>query len=156
MKKLTMVLGICLLAAVGLMTAMTEDASEDEKAIRAAVLDYVEGIYLVQPQRIDNSIDVTLRKYGYGWNRRDNTYWSGSEMNFKQLRRLAANWNKEGRVNPQTAPREITILDQLDKTASAKLVADWGVDYFHLGKEDGQWKIINVLWQSVPKTEDQE
>ena len=62
---------------------------------------------------------------------------------------MAGTWNKDGRV-PDDAPREVTVLDVLDKTASAKLVAHWGVDYFHLVKEDGEWKILQVLWQSPP------
>ncbi len=34
-----------------------------------------------------------------------------------------------------------------------KLSASWGVDYFHLARESGKWKIINVLWQgSGPST----
>lgn len=37
----------------------------------------------------------------------------------------------------------------LDKTASAKLTAHWGVDSFHLAKIDGQWRIVQVLWQSL-------
>jgi len=44
----------------------------------------------------------------------------------------------------------VTVLDALDQTASAKLVADWGVDYLHLARYDGRWKIVNVLWQSPP------
>jgi hypothetical protein len=44
----------------------------------------------------------------------------------------------------------VIILDILDKTASAKLVADWGIDYMHLAKLDGKWMIKNILWQSPP------
>lgn len=46
--------------------------------------------------------------------------------------------------------KEITVLDVLDKTAAAKLVAKWGIDYFQLAKQDGTWKIVHVLWQSHP------
>lgn len=42
------------------------------------------------------------------------------------------------------------MFDVLDQTASAKLTAMWGVDYFHLAKYDGQWKIVNILWQEPP------
>lgn len=24
--------------------------------------------------------------------------------------------------------------------------ADWGVDYIHLVKLDGKWKVVNVVW----------
>jgi hypothetical protein len=50
-------------------------------------------------------------------------------------------------VNPRTALKQVVILDMLDQTASAKLVASWGIDYMHLAKYDGQWKIVNVMWQ---------
>ena len=45
----------------------------------------------------------------------------------------------------------ITVYDVLDQTATAKLVAEWGIDYMHLAKFDGKWMIVNVLWQSPPK-----
>ena len=41
----------------------------------------------------------------------------------------------------------------LDKTASAKVVAHWGVDYMHLAKVDGRWMIRNILCQSPPPSE---
>ena len=37
----------------------------------------------------------------------------------------------------------------MNQTASAKLTAAWGVDYFHLAKYGGKWKIVHVLWQSL-------
>jgi hypothetical protein len=30
--------------------------------------------------------------------------------------------------------------------ASLRTDAYWGVDYMHLAKIDGEWKIVNVLW----------
>lgn len=148
MKKL--ILLVSLLAAFTGFAMLDSGEDADATAIKAAVADYVEGIYEIQPERIARSVDVTLRKYGY-WRPDDSKeYRNGGEMNYKQLYSLAANWNKKGRVDPQTAQKEIIILDQLDKTASAKLVAYWGIDYFHLAKEDGNWKIVNVLWQSHP------
>ncbi len=39
----------------------------------------------------------------------------------------------------------------IDQTASVKLIAEWGIDYMHLAKYDGRWKIVNVLWQSHPE-----
>ena len=47
-------------------------------------------------------------------------------------------------------PKELKVLDVLDKTATAKLTAQWGVDYFQLEKSDDKWMIRHVLWQSHP------
>ena len=44
----------------------------------------------------------------------------------------------------------LLFLGRLDQTATVKLVAQWGVDYMHLARYDGRWKVVNVLWQSAP------
>ncbi len=68
-------------------------------------------------------------------------------MTFEQLVEVAKNWNRAGKLR-KDAPKEVTIYDVLDQTATVKLVAEWGIDFMHLAKFDGKWKIINVLWQS--------
>lgn len=117
--------------------------------VRDAVLDYVEGIYLVDASRIERSVSKDLVKRGY-WRKSADADYREMPMNYEQLYELAASWNKDGRVDAETAPKEIVVFDVLDKTASAKLVAAWGIDYFHLENVDGKWMIKNVLWQSPP------
>jgi len=51
----------------------------------------------------------------------------------------------------EESPRKIEIYEVHDKTASAKLTAMWGINFMHLYKADGKWKIINIMWQSAPK-----
>ena len=142
----------CLLLMLGLTTfAGTEGlASEaDRKGVEAAVLDYVEGVYNAEPDRIRRSVHKDLQKFGFG--KREGEDWRHIPMTFDRLVELATEWNKDGTAIPKGAPKRIEILDVLDKTASAKLTASWGVDYFHLAKYDGKWMIVHVLWQSIPK-----
>ncbi len=122
---------------------------EDHKAVEMAVLDYVEGLYLVQPERIERSVSKDLAKIGY-YRPADETTYRESPMTYQQLYDLAGQWNKEGRIDPDTAPKKIEILDLMDQTAVVKLSADWGVDYLNLAQKDGRWMIVNVLWQSYP------
>ena len=35
------------------------------------------------------------------------------------------------------------------RMASVRTDADWGVDYIHLAKLDGDWKVVNVLWDGA-------
>jgi len=112
------------------------------------VLDYVEGVYNVEPARIERSVHPELTKLGFYRTRGKDGY-SAGKMTYTQLVELSKTWNKEGKL-PKTAPKDITIFEVQDQTASAKLTAQWGTDYFHLAKYDGKWKIINVLWQSPP------
>jgi hypothetical protein len=122
----------------------------DREAVRQAALDYVEGIYNVEPSRIERSVHPKLAKIGFYRPPADDAYRPGAAMTFERLVEIAKNYNKEGKLR-KDAPKEVTVLDLLDQTASVKLVAEWGVDYMHLAKFDGKWMIVNVLWQSPPK-----
>ena len=124
-------------------------ADADRDAVRQAALDYVEGVYEVDPSRIERSVHPDLVKRGF-YIKNGETAYSFSPMTFTELVNLAKTYNKAGRV-PKDAPKEVTVLDILDQTASVKLVAVWGIDYMHLAKYDGKWMIVNILWQSPPK-----
>ena len=49
--------------------------------------------------------------------------------------------------------KEITILDRYNNAAVVKIVASDWIDYLEIGKFNGDWKIINVLWELKPKSE---
>jgi len=145
MKKIAF-LAVCSLLLAGLIQA--HDHKGDEAGVRAAILDYVEGVYEADPDRIARSVHRDLRKHGFAFH---NGGWHEIPMTYDQLHKLAANWNKDGSRADEDAPKEITIFEVKDKTATAKLVAAWGQDYFHLAKYDGKWMITNVIWQSLPE-----
>lgn len=126
---------------------------KDYDNVKAAILDYVEGLYLVDSTRIDKSVDKKLRKIGYWYNPDKKQYLDNLEMTHTQLSNLASNWNKSRKRVDEDSPKEIEIFDINSKIASAKLTAEWGIDLFHLAKVNGQWKIMNVIWQSQPKEE---
>lgn len=123
--------------------------SKEKEAVKQAVLDYVEGIYEVDHTRIERSVHPELAKRGF-FVKKGETAYSSSPMTFTQLVELAKTYNKGGRV-PKDAPKEVIIYDVLDQTATAKLVAVWGIDYMHLAKYEGKWMIVNILWQTHPK-----
>lgn len=119
----------------------------DRDAVRQAALDYVEGIYNVQPERIQRSVHPSLVKRGF-YKKDASAPYVETPMTYEQLVKLAAEWNKEGKRD--TRIKEVAVLDVLDQTATAKVTALWGIDYMLLAKYDGQWKIVQILWQSHP------
>lgn len=129
--------------------AAQQDANADREAVRQAVLDYVEGVYNVQPERIERSVSPNLAKLGFYRPATETDYRPGRSMAFQQLVEVAKTYNKEGKLR-KDAPKDIQIYEVLDRTASVKLTAEWGIDYMHLAKMDGKWMIVNVLWQSHP------
>lgn len=129
--------------------AAAQDGNTQREAVRQAVLDYVEGIYNVEPARIERSVSPNLAKMGFYRPPAETAYRPARSMAFQQLVEIAKNFNKEGNLR-KDAPKDIEIYDVLDQTATVKLTADWGIDYMHLAKIDGKWMIVNVLWQSHP------
>ncbi len=132
-------------------TAVLVDNETAHADVKAAILDYVEGIYEVDSTRIERSVHQELRKRGYWYDTKSSAYRDNLDMTYEQLVHLAATWNKSGERANADSPKKIDIYDVNDRTASAKLTAEWGIDYFHLAKLDGKWYIMNVLWQSMPE-----
>ena len=141
MKK---VLVVILVLASGICFAQT-----DRDLVQAAMEDYVDALYKVEPERIKRSVHPNLTKKGF-WRPKDkNEYQPESTMTFEQLYELAGKWNAK-KTLPADAPRKIEVFDVQDQTACGKLTAQWGTDYFQLAKYDGKWLIVNIVWQSPP------
>ena len=149
MKRLLLLAAAAAVLASPVAARAQSNAERD--AVRAAVLDYVEGIYEVAPARVERSVHPDLAKRGF-FVKKGETAYSPHTMTYAQLVELAKNYNKDGHV-AKDAPKEVVVFDISDQTASVKLTAVWGIDYMHLAKYDGKWKIINVLWQTPPKKE---
>jgi hypothetical protein len=122
-------------------------SADDKKAVEKAILNYVEAFYEADTSKAYASIAPYIAKRGY--------YTQNGEpreatMSFVQLVSLSKQWKQTQNITANT-PKKITVFEILDKTASAKVEANWGIDYFHLGKVNGKWMIINVLWQEHPR-----
>jgi hypothetical protein len=143
---------VSLVAALAFVPSAAAQVPADREAVRQAALDYVEGLYLAQPARIEKSVHTGLTKHGFWRKPGESVYQPQSTMTYAQLVELAGKWNRDGKRD--TSIKEVVVLDVLDKTAAAKIVANWGIDYMQLAKYDGQWKIVNILWQAHPPGKD--
>ena len=141
MKK---ILGALLL--ISLPLSVSGQSASDSEAVRQAAANYVIAIYESKPELIEKSVHPQLTKYGF-MRQQDGTYKQG-QMTYTQLLEVAKTWNKEKKRD--TTIKDIQVLDVLDQTATAKIRAQWGIDYMQLAKFDGTWKIINIVWQTHP------
>ena len=141
-----------LLAALALLPAARAEAqatAADSAAIRAAALDYVEGWYQGSGERMERALHPELAKRivmtnpQNGRSRLDQM----SAMSLVQAARSGG-----GRSTPAAEQKkDVRILDVYENAASVRAeMAGW-VDYMHLGKTNGQWKIVNVLWAVKPE-----
>jgi hypothetical protein len=113
----------------------------DREAIVAAGLDYLQGWYTADASRMERALHPELAKRIFRHNP-DGTKTLGqmSAMTLVQRTRAGA-----GRNGLQRA--DIKILDMFRDTAGVRADANYWIDYLHVAKVDGQWKIINVLWE---------
>ena len=125
-------------------------AAADRESVRRAALDYLEGFYEGDSSKIVRSVVPNVRKVGY-FTARGSTTYEAEEMSYAEMIAYTINFKKNGRTTPATAPREVTVGEINDQTATAKVVAWWGIDYLQLAKYNGKWMIVNVMWQSPPK-----
>ena len=121
----------------------------DRAAVKQAAMDYIESVYNVDPTLAERSVHPELVKRGF-FARQGEAKYSPNAMTYAQLVELAKTYNAKGRI-PKDAPKDVIVFDVADQTASVKVTAVWGIDYMHLAKYDGKWKIINILWQSPPR-----
>jgi hypothetical protein len=147
MTRVLTAAAIALAMAAAPAIPSAQSAANDREAVRQAALDYVEGIYEAKPDRIERSVHPSLVKRGF-YKKDAATPYAETPMTYEQLVKLAASWNKDGKRD--TTIKEVAVLEVLDQTAVAKVTAMWGIDYMLLGKYDGRWKIVQILWQSHP------
>jgi hypothetical protein len=116
----------------------------DRQAIEQAALDYIEGWYCGDAERMERSLHPDLAK----------RIVFADPRGFERLEPISALGlviaTRRGagtRTPPECQRKEITILDVFGKAASVRVDAAGWIDYLHLGKLNGQWQIVNVLWE---------
>lgn len=137
--------------AVTSVSAQT-NSTDDVAGVRQAGFNYIDAFYKADTTLAYQSVHPTLQKRGFSFDEKSGSYSKQLEMPFPALIRLAKTWNKEGKRANASSPRAVDVFEVADKTAMAKVTAVWGIDYLHLMKENGRWMIVNVLWQSPPKS----
>ena len=146
MRHVLLALALCTIVA----PPVAAQQAPNREAVRRAALDYLEGFYEGDSTKIARSVRPDARKIGYFTRRGASTY-EAEEMSYVAMIEYANNFRKGGRKTPATAPREVIVGEVNDQTATAKVVAWWGIDYLQLARYDGKWMIVNVMWQSPPK-----
>ncbi|MFN0181072.1 MAG: nuclear transport factor 2 family protein [Gemmatimonadales bacterium] len=142
------------IAAVA-FAALTAPAAQaqtqaDKDAVRSAVLDYVEGFYEGDSTRFIRSVRPEVDKFGF-W-KDDKGVYKGGGFPWQQFFSFARRVKSGQEKTPPNAPKDVVVYEVQDQTASAKVTAYWGTDYFLLAKYDGKWMIRHVMWQTPPPT----
>jgi hypothetical protein len=141
---------ICILLVVCMVApASTSQETTDEDAIKQTALDYIEGWYEGNAERMERALHPELAK---------RAVFSDKASGKSRLHRMDATMlidavkTGQGKNTPvEKQMKEVTILDKYENVACVKIIAtDW-IDYLQVAKFDGRWVIVNVLWEMKPK-----
>lgn len=138
-----------LLSFLALPSGGSAQAAADSTAITQAALDYIEGYYSGDAQRMERALHPDLAKRIVRTNPGNNrsALEQMSAMTLVQITRMMAQ-----RPVPEDQRRaEVKILDVFGNAASVRVDATTWIDYLHLAKWNGEWKIVNVLWEMRPQ-----
>ena len=135
-----------LLSAIAIAQTST---SNDDEAIRKTALDYIEGWYSGDAARMERALHPELAKRMISTDPKTGR----SQFNHMGAMMLVQR-TREGigkKIRQDRQSKEVTILDRYNNTAVVKIVASDWFDYLEVAKFNGDWKIINVLWELKPK-----
>jgi hypothetical protein len=120
----------------------------DAAAIKQTALDYIEGWYEGNAERMESALHPELAKRMVDKNPANGKSRLNqmSAMSLVQGTRAAY-----GKSTPkEKQQKDVTILDVYENAASVKIVASGWIDYLHMAKFNGKWVIVNVLWELKP------
>ena len=145
----TLILGAVLIFTSAFCVVAQTDADRD--AIKRTALNYAEGWYEGNADKMESALHPDLAKRTVRTNDKGQSgLGQMSAMTLVQATRAGS--GKQTPVAEQQ--KDVTILDILGGAATVKLeMRDW-VDYMHIGKFNGKWVIINVLWELKPRKDE--
>lgn len=126
--------------------SVSAQTKQDSIAIKQAALNYIESQHQPNPAQMERALHPRMVKRTF-WNDKATGKDYVRETTTESMVLLAESYNKKGDKFPAVPKKEVKFLDISERTASLKLIADEWIDYMHLVKLNGAWKIINVLWQ---------
>lgn len=153
MTKVFSLIATVILAASA-AAAQTQTAPVDENAaITKTALNYIEGWYEGNADRMESALHPELAK------RMIYTDPKSGRSQFNHMGAMALVQGTRrggGKQTPKEKQlKEVTILDRFNNAAIVKIVASDWIDYLSVAKFNGEWKIINVLWELKPKQPEQ-
>jgi hypothetical protein len=120
--------------------------SANNDAIRKTLLDYMESWYTNEYKRLEKSFYPAVVKRGF-------YPLSGGQVCIsittisEMVERMKGAWLRRNQSHSTHRGRvEVEILDTYQQIATAKTVGDGWIDYLHLAEVNGEWKIINILY----------
>jgi hypothetical protein len=126
-----------------------QPSDEDKDTIEQLARDYCVGFYEIDGDKVQNTCHPTLSKRVV--ERAPNTdfdYLRG--ITYEEIRILGETFNKEWGF-PTDSRCEIEVYEIRGNVAAVKMTATVWFDYFHMMRVNGEWRIVNIMFEGLPE-----
>ncbi len=124
---------------------------EGEQEILRVIRDYCIGFYEIDGDKVQATCHPILSK-------RSVEHWGDADgfdyfrpITWEEIRILGETFNTAFGFDPETNRCEIEIYEIRDNIAIAKLTGAVWFDYMQLMRINGEWTIVNILFESLPE-----
>ena len=149
MKRM-IVLMLCLFLAAAVIAQEKEVYEKEKDAITETALNYLEGWFTGDAERMDKALHPDLVKRAVGEDRQSGEVKIMFPATKERMVQMAGNKPKDKRPKEEWGI-EVKILEVYKYSASVRTTCADFIDYIHMVMIDGQWKILNVVWEFPEK-----
>ncbi|MGD8698106.1 MAG: nuclear transport factor 2 family protein [Gemmatimonadales bacterium] len=128
------------------------DVETAEAEVKSTALDYIEGAYSGDADRMERALHPELTKMMLGHHRQ-----TGEPFLYKMGASDLIEGTRAGLGALEEDKRniEVDVYDIAFDMASVKVASAMYIDYLQIAKVNGDWKIIDVLWVPNPEARQQ-
>lgn len=140
MKALKLVLSI----SIGLYLPLWAQLDDEKFAIESVSMDYLQAWHEGNSELMSSVVHPQMSKkivFDTGHKNGSLAYLSVEDLLIQTKRRRLQ------KIDVEALNKSITILDVYRNTAMVKAESRYWIDYLHMAKISGKWKIVNILWE---------
>ncbi len=145
--KITKVL--CIVTMIALSNTLFGQTGNDSLLIKESALNYIEGLFTNNYERMEKALHPELAKRVIMKDDKGN--YRLSNMGYSELLYYTKTMKVQDEQPAEPFKADVIIFDISKDIATIKVTQNKFkfFDYIHLGKIDGEWKIINLLWARI-------
>jgi hypothetical protein len=144
-KKTAILLVVAVLFAGSLVAYTITDKGEDRKAVEKAAHDYIEGWYEGNVERMEGCLHPDLQKREIRTLSQTGRSQFGLHTASTLIEGTRLGHGKQIPIEERNI--RITVFEILKNIACVKASSELSTEYLHIVKYNGEWKVLNVLWE---------
>ncbi len=121
------------------------EGENDRKAVEKAALDYIEGWYESNVERMAGCLHPDLQKREIRILSQTGRSQFGLHTASTLIEGTRLGFGKQIPIEERNI--RITVFEIFRNIASVKATSKLSTEYLHIVKYNGEWKVLNVLWE---------